>query len=136
MAAALKKRPQEVLSSSLCTNDINLETLVISFFSIETTADALVQAFWEPSSSLTWWAGPRTLHKRRVYRLLCATYVEIFCCKILVLAIRVHFGSYLQNYTLQICRSSSSKVVVGNGDLNSKNNFVRNMLGLVMDGHK
>ena len=33
------------------------------------------------------------------------------------------FGSYLHDYRgqrLQICRSSSSKVIVGNGDLNSK----------------
>ena len=58
-------------------------------------AAALVQAFWQPSSSLTWWAGPRTLHKRRVYGLLRAMYVAMFhcvCCKILVWAIQVHLA--------------------------------------------
>ena len=80
----------------------------------------------EPSSSLTLWAGPRIFNKRRVYGLPHAMYVAMFhCtfCKTVVRAIRVHFGSYLHDYTgwrLQICRSSSSKVVVGNGGLNSK----------------
>ena len=43
--------------------------------------------------------------------------------KIVVRAIRVHFGPYLRtygDYGLQICRISSSKVIVGSGDLNSK----------------
>ena len=40
----------------------SLETLVMLFFSIEQTAAALVQMFCQPSSSLTWWAGPCALY--------------------------------------------------------------------------
>ena len=43
-----------------------LETLVFSFFSIETASAALVRAFWQPSSSLTLWAGPRIFNKQRL----------------------------------------------------------------------
>ena len=75
---------------------------IFSFFSIETASAALVRAFWQPSSSLTLWAGPRVFNKRRVYGLPLAMYVAMFhCifCKTLVRAIRVHFGSYLHDYT-------------------------------------
>ena len=60
-------------------------------------AGALVRVFWQPASSLIWWAGPRIYHKWRVYRLPCATYVAVFIaifCKTLVRAIRVYFCSY------------------------------------------
>ena len=48
--------------------------LVFLFFAIETLAAAL---FWQPASSLTWWAGLRIYHKRRVYGLLRATHVAM-----------------------------------------------------------
>ena len=42
--------------------------LALSFFSIKMLAATVIQfqSFWHPSSSLTWCAGPRTLHKWRV----------------------------------------------------------------------
>ena len=70
-----------------------LETLVFSFVTIEMESTTLVRAFWQPSSSLTLWAGPRIINKRRVYGLPRVMYVAIFhCtfCKTLVRAIRVH----------------------------------------------
>ena len=76
--------------------------LVFLFFSIEMAGAALVLAFWQPSSSLTLLVGPRIFNKQRVYGLSRAMYVAIFhCifCKTLVRAIRVHFGTYLHDYT-------------------------------------
>ena len=52
--------------------------LVFLFFSIETLAAALVRAFWQSASSLTWWAESRIYHKWRVYGLGRATYVAMF----------------------------------------------------------
>ena len=75
--------------------------LVQLSLSNEMLATALVQVFWQPASSLAWWAGPCTWDKQRVYGLPRATYVVMFhcaCFKIAVWAIRVHFGSYLQAY--------------------------------------
>ena len=125
MAAANKKSRQPLFFFEFVYKRA-LEMLVFSSFSIETASAALVRAFWQPSSSSTLWAGLRILIKRRLYGLPHAMYVAMFhCtfCKTLVRAIRVHFGSYLHDFTgwrLQICRSRSSKVVVGNGGLNSK----------------
>ena len=55
-----------------------------------------------------------------------------------VLSIRVYFSLYLQDYLgsrLQICRSTSSKVVVVNDRLTKKIYCQRNMVGNVVDGH-
>ena len=41
-------------------------------------AAALLRAFQHPANSMTWWAGPRIYHKRRVYGLPRATYVAMF----------------------------------------------------------
>ena len=114
--------------------------LLILFYGIEMLAAALVRAFWQPASSLILWPGSRIHHKRRVYGLPRATYVAMFMaifCNTRVWAIRVHFCSYLHDYTgygLQICWNNSSKVVVGNGGLNS-NFFLRIMHGFLVDGH-
>ena len=68
---------------------------------IELTAAAVVQSFWQPSSSFTWWQG----HVLSINGgLPLATYVAMFhctCCKILVQAIRVYFGSHLQTFLVQ-----------------------------------
>ena len=93
-------------SSILCINKV--QKCLSCFFSVK-------MAFWQLSSQLTLWAGPRFL---RVHGPSCATYIAMFhcvCWKILVRGIWVHFDSSM--ITL-IC--SSSKVVLGNGDLDSK----------------
>ena len=60
---------------------------------------------------------------------LHAMYVAMFhysFCKTLVWAIRVYLCSYPHDYMgqrLQICMSSSSKIVVSNGNFNSKSGF-------------
>ena len=41
-------------------------------------AAALVRMFWQPASSLTWWAGPQIYHRQQVYKLPRATYVAMF----------------------------------------------------------
>ena len=121
VAAAQKKRSQPLLLSILCTNEMP----VFSFFLIETPADALVQGVLAAISLIDSVGGATYFHKRRVYGLPRATYGAMFhcvCCKFQY-GNPGNFGSHLQKYTgqrLKICRSSSSKVVVGNGGLNSK----------------
>ena len=91
-----QKRLQPLLSSILCTNDLQKRFSVFLFFSIETLVAALVRAFWQPASSLTQWAGPRIYHKWRVYGLPHATYIAMFItifCKTLVRATQVYFCS-------------------------------------------
>ena len=39
-------------------------------------------------------------------------------------------------YRIHICRICSSKVVVGNGDRNSKTNLVFSMVDFALDGHR
>ena len=52
--------------------------LIYSFFSIKMASAALIQTFWQPSSSLTLWAGPQIFSKLQVYTLPHAMYVAMF----------------------------------------------------------
>ena len=64
-----------------------------------------------------------------------AMYMAMFhctICKTLVWAIGYILLISPKLRGLDICRSSSSKVVVGNGNLNS---IVHNMVGFVVEGH-
>ena len=86
----------------------------MSFFSIETSTASLVWAFWQPASSLTWWAWPWICINGEYTDFACNVRSNVSSC-LLQIFIAGNPGTFW--LVSQICRSNSSKVVVGNGDL-------------------
>ena len=99
-----------------------LETLILSFFSIEMLASALVRSFWQPSSLLTLWARPRILINGE-YMHFCVQRTQQ--CSI-TFAGNFQYGqsgyilAHISMTTWARDFKFAAKIVVGNGGLNSK----------------